>query len=304
MVLQRKWHFSSPSPDEPSKLRIPMQRIVLVSSLLVLSSMIGYSDRATLDKTKTQIALPLSQPPTIDGKIESGEWDLAGGAAGNFWVVRPDANLEDGVRGAAMGDAGTAPESNEDLSYTVYVGYDSENLYVAVRVSDSLLFDDSAEAGSANGTTWLDDSVEVFVDGDNSNFETRDTSGTNPEVVTTGGQYVITVNNAYREAEAGNPGYGETQAWFAKTSRTDTGYEAEFRISLSAIGNPKPGELIGFTVAVNDDDDGGGGERQVIWVGMPHTEASYGNLLLGGRSYTAPKSAAPVIDGTINASEY
>src|SRR6185436_5992894 len=152
-----------------------------------------------------------------------------------------------------------------------YAGYDAENLYVAVRVTDSTITTDNALEGSANGNTWMDDSVEVFVDGDNSNFPIRDTSGTNPEVVGTGGQFVITANNAYREAEAGNPGFGENAAWFAKTTVNDTGYDAEFRISLSAIGNPKPGDVIGFTVAVNDDDDGDAGERQVIWVGLPHT---------------------------------
>ncbi|MBI4663847.1 MAG: hypothetical protein HY735_34025 [Verrucomicrobia bacterium] len=287
-----------------------MHRNALVSFLLILSSLAGYSDRATPDKTKTQIALPLATPPTIDGKIESAEWGLAGGAAGNFWVVRPDANLEDGIRGGGPGDTGSPPVSNEDLSFNVFVGYDSDNLYVAVRVRDDVLMEDSAEAASRNGNTWLDDGVEVFVDGDNSNLETRDTTGTNPEVVKTGGQYVITVNNAYREAEAGNPGYGSTAAWYAKTARTadasgtEVGYEAEFRISLKTLGSPKPGDFIGFTVAVNDDDDGGNNDRQVIWVGKPHTEALYGNLLLGGRSYEAPKTKAPTIDGLIRPEEY
>ena len=58
-------------------------------------------------------------------------------------------------------------------------------------------------------------------------------------------------------AVAGNPGYGETAAWFAVTTVTATGYDAEFRISLAILGNPKPGDIIGFNVAVNDDDDGG-----------------------------------------------
>lgn len=288
-----------------------MYRIVLVASLLALSGVVACADRATPDKTKTQMALPLSKPPVIDGKIESAEWGLAGGSAGNFWVVRPDANLEDGVRGGSLGDTGNPPVSNEDLSYNVFVGYDADNLYVAVRVRDDVLMDDSAAASSQNGTTWLDDSVEVFVDGDNSNFETRDTTGTNPDVVRTGGQFVITINNAYREAEAGNPGFGPTAAWFAKTSRTtdasgtEVGYEAEFRISLKTIGSPKPGDIIGFTVAVNDDDDGGNNDRQVIWVGKPHIEATYGNLILGGRSYEAPKTTkAPTIDGVIRPDEY
>ena len=275
---------------------------------------LAMADRATYDPTKTQIALPLPTPPDIDGIIDTaaGEsWLYAGGSIGNgdsYWQIVFDENALDFVRGGVSGDGTTAdnaPFSNEDLSFRIFVGYDANNLYVAVRVADDFLEEDSAAANSANGNTWEDDSVEIFVDGDNSNFETRDTTGTNPDVVGTGGQYVITVNNAYREAEAGNPGYGANSAWYAQTSLTNTGYEAEFRISLATIGNPRPGDIIGFTVSVNDDDDGGPNNRQVIWIGAPHTEVSYGNLLIGGRSYTAPKKTTPpTVDGTINASEY
>ncbi|MBE7503295.1 MAG: hypothetical protein HS113_24015 [Verrucomicrobiales bacterium] len=247
--------------------------------------------------------------PTIDGVISPDEWTRAGGAAGDFWAVTvvTDADGNPALRGGTIGDAGTIPTDNTDLSYVIYAGFDAQNLYVAVRVKDNLLVSDDAAEGSANGNTWMDDSVEVFVDGDNSNYPNRDTTGTNPQVVGSGGQFVITVNNAYREAEAGNPGYGPGQAWEALTAplADGTGYAAEFRIALAAIGHPKPGDVIGFTVGVNDDDDGAGGERQVIWVGRPHTEVTYGNLLLGGRSYTAPKVAqAPTVDGVILPAEY
>src|SRR5207244_3396006 len=157
---------------------------------------------------------------------------------------------------------------------------------------------DSAEPDSRNGNTWMDDSVEVFVDGANSN----DAAWAPGQL---GGQYVITANNAYRENEAGNPGYGETAAWFARTTVSGIGYNAEFRISLALLGNPKPGDIIGFNVAVNDDDDGGDAERQVSWSGVPHKPVTYGNLLLGPPSYSAPKlTTAPAVDGVINAAEY
>ena len=259
------------------------------------------------DETKTQIALPLPEPPVIDGIIDlaGGEsWAWAGGAAGEFWRIEYDENLADGIRGGAIGDNGSPPEDTQDLGMRVFAGYDTDNLYVAVRVQDDILSEDSAEAESQNGETWMDDSVEIFIDGNNSNFATRDTSGTNPDVVGSGGQFVISVNNAIRDQEAGNPGYGEDEPWYALVVTGDTGYEAEFRIALNVIGNPKPGDVIGFTVGVNDDDDDGPAERQILWVGIPHTEASYGNLLLEGRTYTAPKKAAPLIDGVIGADEY
>ncbi|HOL95865.1 MAG TPA: sugar-binding protein [bacterium] len=267
----------------------------------------GWADRSTLDPMKTAVALPLPSAPVIDGTIDlaNESWNYAAGAiggSGNAWRIQVNENLEDFVQWGRV-SSGDAPWDNEDLSYNVWVGYDADYLYVAVRVMDIDIFTDDAAAGSANGNTWLDDSVEVFVDGDNSNFASHDTTGTNPEVVGTGGQFVITANNAYREAEAGNPGYGENQAWYAKTALTDTGYDAEFRISMAALGHPQPGDILGFSVAVNDDDFGV--TRQVIWCGEPHVEATYGNLILGPRTYTAPKTgAAPVVDGIISAGEY
>ncbi len=280
----------------------------LIAIVFQVASASLHADRATLDPTKTQFALPVDKAPTIDGVIEPGEWQRAAGGAGEWKITNSkDANGDAVIRGGSIGDAGTSPENDQDLSFNIYASYDAENLYIAVRVNDATISVDSAETDSGNGTTWMDDSVEVFVDGDNSNFGSRDTSGANPDVVGSGGQFVITANNAYREAEAGNPGYGPATKWYAKTTVRDdgSGYDAEFRISLKAIGNPKPGDYVGFTVGVNDDDNGGGGERQVIWIGKPHTECTYGNLVLGRRSYTAPQLvSAPTVDGIIHADEY
>jgi len=259
------------------------------------------------DETKTQLALPLPEPPVIDGRIDldGGEsWVWAGGGPGEWWRAEFDETMTDGIRGGAIGDKGAPPRDRQDLGIRVFAGYDTDNFYIGVKVQDDNFFGDSAEEESQNGSTWHDDAVEIFIDGDNSNLDTRDTSGANPNVVGTGGQYVISVNNAYREKEAGDPGYGEEEAWYAWATTYDGGYDAEFRISMETIGDPEPGQVIGFTVGVNDDNDGGPRERQILWVGIPHTEATYGNLLLGGKTYTAPKRAAPKVDGIIHPSEY
>ncbi len=287
-----------------------MCRILAVAVLAVAS--VVQADTTMLDDTKTRVALPLSEPPEIDGVIDLDEesWVWAGGAANQNWRVQYDENLDDYYRGGEHNEGGkTEPWDETDLQFNIYAGYDDDYLYVAVRVTDDFLVDDSAEADSEDGMTWYDDSVEVFVDGDNSNFDGRNTS--DPAVIGAGGQYVITVNNAFRDQEAGHPGYGEEAAWFAKTAeRVDgngetIGYDAEFRIAMEEIGNPQPGDIIGFTVAVNDDDDDGEAERQIIWVGRTHNEITYGNLILGGRDYTAPQAAAvPTIDGRVNEEEY
>ena len=262
------------------------------------------ADRATFDPTRTQVARRLPAPPTIDGVVNPAEWERAGGN-NDYWQVTPDTSswVPDGIRGGVVGDVTLVPDNADDLSFRILAGYDDNYLYVAVRVTDNVISTDSAAAGSVNGNTWLDDSVEVFVDGANTN-EARWAAGQ------IGGQYVITANNAYREMEAGNPGYGTNAAWYAQTALTATGYEAEFRIALTNLGNPKPGDIIGFTVGVNDDDgDPAGGvgtrEHQLLWVGKTHQPVTYGNLMLGPSSYTAPKvTTPPNPNGMISPGEY
>ncbi|MCI0534427.1 MAG: hypothetical protein L0Z50_04300 [Verrucomicrobiales bacterium] len=249
--------------------------------------------RTTFDDTKTQVTLPTDTPPVIDGVIDANEW-----GSGTRWRVAVDPNLSDGIRSGEL-TLGTAPTDSDDLSFQIFTRYDANNLYVAVQVRDSSIQTDSADADSANGSTWEDDSVEVFVDGANANDRTWAAGQI-------GGQFVVTANNAYRENEAANPGYGPNAAWYARTTPAadGSGYDAKFRISLATLGNPKPGDVIGFTVAVNDDDDGSGRERQVVWAGIAHQPATYGNLVLGGKSYSAPKTSVPTIDGVINPAEY
>ena len=290
-----------------------MKKVLMVSMMLVLAAGFAGADRVTYDKTKTAVALPLSTPPTIDGVIDltNEPWNYAGGGKDgeSDWQISINTSMDsegDTIRGGMMGNSGPVPADSNDLSYMIWAGYDKDYLYVAVRVKDSDILTNNCEAGSANGSTWTDDAVEVFVDGDNSNFADSDTTGSNPEVVGTGGQYVITPNNAYREAEAGNPGYGPTKAWYAQTQllADGTGYEAEFKISLKTIGSPKAGDIIGFNVAV-DDADTDVESKQLIWIGKAHVEASYGNLLFGPRIYTAIKTTkVPTTDGKIATDEY
>lgn len=279
---------------------------------LLMVTGLGYGDRNTFDNTLTRVAMPLSEPPTIDGFIDlaGGEaWVYTAGATPNgnaYWEMRYDDTKDDFVYGGNVA-SGQGPLYPEDFAADMYVGYDDDYLYVAVRVVDDVPISDSAEAGSANGTTWYDDSVEVFVDGDNSNHPERDTAGSKPEGWSSGGQYVVTINNAYREAEAGNPGYGEDAAWHGLSGVGPNGEsDFEFRISWSILGGkPEKGQVIGFDIAINDDDDGSTAENQYTWSGQTHVEATYGNLVIGPRTYTAPKvNTSPTVDGTVNASEY
>jgi hypothetical protein len=301
-VNQRRWSQILLWPISNGRAR----SVLLVLGMFALVQEIYFAAPTKgpkLDETRTEYALRIL-PPVIDGAINvlnPDEWRFAAGNS-DYWHVFPDSVAgfaADGIRGGVMG-GGTPPADLDDLSFKIFAGFDTNYLYVAVRVRDSVIQTDSAAADSANGNTWEDDSVEVFVDGGNANNATWVAGQI-------GGQFVISANNAYRQAEAGNPGYGTNAAWYAKTTplADGTGYEAEFRISLATLGNPKPGDVLGFTVAVNDDDDGGPNERQVLWVGTAHRPVTYGNLVLGAASYNAVKvTTAPNPDGKINLNEY
>src|SRR5437867_175129 len=177
--------------------------LLLGLGLLTLSVPRCLADRATYDPTKTMVAFPLSTSPVIDGVITDEEW-----LPYSSWSITVNPLIADGIQGGAMTGGTVLPEDNNDLSVRIRARYDANNLYVAVQVRDSSIQTDSADPGSRNGNTWMDDSVEVFVDGANANDPTW-------AIGQLGGQYVITANNAFRENEAGNPGYGETDAWFA-----------------------------------------------------------------------------------------
>ena len=74
-------------------------RLLLSLIILTVGANLGLADRATYDPTKTQMALPLPTPPTIDGVIDTAvEWQWAQGV-GPSWIVRPDTALDDGIRG-------------------------------------------------------------------------------------------------------------------------------------------------------------------------------------------------------------
>jgi hypothetical protein len=161
------------------------------------------------------------------------------------------------------------------------VVHDATAVYVAVDVSDDQVVNDSAESGTEDGTTWEDDSVEIFFDANNDKQLARGAEEFE-------GQYVLTANGAWRDHEANNPLFGAENDWFAATSKTAKGYQIEFKVNKSALLNPADGAVLGFHIAQNDDD-GAGRRAQLGWSGRAHSEFTYGSLTLaGGGSPTTP----------------
>jgi hypothetical protein len=277
-----------------------MQRVMSLLTALALGAGIACADRTKPDNTKTHFATPLPAPPAIDGVIDTAEWAGANGATGN-WRISYNATSPNMVRGGTLLFGPDLVDAN-DLGVQIYAGYDTTDLYIAVRVTDNYLLEDSTDPESANAKVEEDDSVELYLDPLNANADTY-TPGT------PGGRYAIAINNAYAGSQSAT--YGPEQAWYARAARnsSDTGYDVEFRISLKSLSDPKFGDVLGFTVVVNDDKDGGAVEktmdRQVSWVGEPNKPAGYGNLIFGHKTYSAPQvTKAPVVDGKISTDEY
>ena len=150
---------------------------------------------------------------------------------------------------------GAAPSSSADCSGTWRALWNWENLYVLVEVQDESLTNDSG--GGDN--KWNDDSVEIYVDGDNS----KDAS-----VGEDDHQYTCRWNNEELETPSaihnGTPSLVGVEYAVATT---DNGYLLEVKLPwMSIMGkSATPGQLIGFDVWINDDDDDGDRDSQVSW---------------------------------------
>lgn len=212
---------------------------------------------------------------TIDGKMTDAAW----------------AKAATGKGGVPYGpfEGTTIPKDLADQSFDFWVMHDADFLYVAIDVKDDEVLADSAEAESEDGTTWYDDSAEIFIDGNHSHTPGR----TGETGFNLGGQLVITTNQAWRDSEASEVeavfyGPDADHDWYALTSLTSTGYIAEYRVKKSSFFDSPDRNIIGFEIAINEDDSDPASEKdagqQVNWNGHPHNEASYGDLILGGPS--------------------
>ena len=172
-----------------------------------------------------------TQPPDIDGKP-----DAVWSKARRYWI---------------RNNAYSPASDPADLGANFRAMWDADNLYVLVKVVDESLRNDSDEF-------WLDDSVEVFIDADNSKSAEY---GDN--------DYQYYFEWAETNPEMGEFKHGRIEGVEFAAKRTETGYRTEIRIPWSTLGaNPSVGAKIGLDVHVNDDDDGGDRDTKLMWRGV------------------------------------
>ncbi len=231
--------------------------ILLSISLIVLSTFFtsDIGSQELDDEGRQLIEVPYTYtPPQIDGDLSEGEWDNAA------------SNTVDFVNLGVAGNSGPGESDGpEDISYTFYVCYDDEFLYVGVSVLDDAYI--SSNYGQRLQwdlpVTWENDAVEYFFDGDLS--RTLD-SCRNPTETETGGQWIYGIDaedsplpfvSPELYGEKDRPyGTGRDAVWYAKTSvNLDTNdWSQEARFALDIIGSPASGDDIGFNINVDDVD--------------------------------------------------
>ncbi len=159
------------------------------------------------------------------------------------------------------------PESDDDASLEFACAADEGNLYVALKIRDDLK---CVNEDSGNGI-FQDDSVEIYIDGDNSKPAAYE-----PDVCQISmGRYNVgrdpsnPILNDFRGWNGQGASAAETGTKAAVVD-TDYGWAVEASIPLAFFGiRLADGTVIGFNVHLNDDDDQG--ERD-HWLGWSKTE--------------------------------
>ena len=96
----------------------------------------------------------VQRPPVIDGKLS--EWP-----ASDFITVTPQTGVFD-----AESDSTADPA---DLSFAFSMSNDDRYLYFAIRTTDDILVvDDNRDPSEKAGRPYMDDAIEIFIDGDHS----------------------------------------------------------------------------------------------------------------------------------------
>ena len=181
--------------------------------------------------------------------------------------------------------AGTEPDSSADCSGSWWALWDWEYLYLLVDAHDDALVQDSDPTQG-----WLDDRIEVFIDGENNKGTSTDESSF---------QYCFRWNHGNVEIPVewyNSPGSLEGVEYAVVA--TDSGYLLEIALPwLTMIGrSPPANHLFGIDVVINDDDDGGDRDTQVATylevTDNPHNPSLWGTAkLIAGKKASGPNPA-------------
>ena len=145
-----------------------------------------------------------------------------------------------------------APKSSDkSVSATYKAMWDNENLYVFVQVTDEARQSDSPDFTQ-------DDSIEIFIDADNSKTGDYDDNDYHFYFKWNGENPVIGLANGKKVPDG--------IKYKLASLNINKNYNLEVKFPWAVIGTRAyPNAKIGFDVHVNDDDDGGDRDCKVTW---------------------------------------
>jgi hypothetical protein len=198
------------------------RRAVLLALMVCLASAgVVRGDDPPADTGFSLRAVRLAKPPTIDGRLEPGEWDGAA-LADHFVQIEPD-------------EGRPASEATE-----VHVGYDAENLYFGIRAHDHDPGKMTANILTRDGDLTYDDSIEIVLD-TNRDRRTGFLFATNPLGVEV---------DALVRSEGEDVNRDWDGLWTCKATRDAGGYTVEIAIPFRTLRFPRAEvQTWGFNVA-------------------------------------------------------
>lgn len=214
----------SPMPQIDQSSRSPFGSLLCVGLFATASTVMVASD-ILIKKTENT--------PVLDGVADA------------FWTGVEAVDL-------ARVYVGSSPIDKDSFDPSAKVAWDDNYLYVLFEIGDNFFVVDSP---ANNG--WQDDSVQIYLDGDNAKAQSYDANDVNllfrrsPEIQVEG----VPDGSTYAAEGAISWAVGER----------DGGYTVEVAIAWSAIGQtPVAGLLFGLDYQANDDD-GANPDYAVKW---------------------------------------
>jgi hypothetical protein len=198
----------------------------------------------------------LEKPVRVDGSVAPDEWGKATFALSGPVDIFPTAQRAQG--GA---DGATTWISYDDLGAKVYLGCDSNSLYVAAVVTDDRHFNSNTGEGVFNG-----DVMQVGIAAPKNVHWNLGLALTPDGVV-------------FHQAEGSTNSLSRVAGYAVTRSESAKSTTCELRLPLAALGL-EPGAEFGFNVVFLDDDTGNGAR---YWLQL-------GPGLAGRDSKTAPPS--------------
>lgn len=176
-----------------------------------------------------------STAPSLDGSVD-GVWSQATAYS---------------LQRVSINNGPASSPSAANISANFRGLYNATNLYLLIDVTDDVRSTDNVNEW------WMNDSVELFVDGNLSRGTSYD--GVNDR------QLAMTfANAAFIAGSGGLPVPAGAQ--FVRVVTSGNSYRIEAVLPLSAIGvSAQAGTRFGFEVGVNDDDDGGMINYRLNW---------------------------------------